>query len=240
MRIYKWEIRLIQIGILFAALVVISGIVIPKVWGGTTQSPNQPTDNNAQQTDQTGETGGLAPLNASSQKIVTLGDSFTLGYPGTVDDAWPKRLGDVLKTEVVNKGEGHQTAQSLLDRFDQDVVAENPGIVIIFAGDGDALQGVSVDDFEKNIIALVEKAQSSHITPVLALPLPFKGMQTTIRSMRRWEADYAEKAQVRVLDFSSVLMDVEGNYLDGMSDDGEYPTAKGYKAMGDYAADMLK
>lgn len=236
MRTYKWEIRLIQLGVLLAVLVVIGGIINPSLWGEESRSTAEQTGNSQQ----TAPKDGVTPLNAASQKIVALGDSFTLGYPGTVDEAWPKRLGDVLKTEVVNKGKQQQTAQSLLDRFDQDVVAEKPGIVIIFAGDGDALQEVSLDDFEKNITALVEKAQSSHITPVLALPLPYEGVQTTIRSMRRWEADYAEKEKIRVLDFSSVLMDVEGNYLDGMSANGKYPSAKGYQAMGDYAANMLK
>ncbi len=236
MRTYRSEIRLIQLGVLIAALVVISGLISPSLWG-----KGQNVADKGSKEGQTAVTEEKAPLNAANQKIVALGDSFTFGYPGTEDKSWPKRLGDKLGTTVVNKGKIQQTTKDLLDRFDQDVVTEDPGIVIIFGGNGDALNGVPLETFQENIQALVEKAKSNHITPVLALPLPYKSVQEDIRNMRKWETEYAETAKIRVLDFSTVLMNVEGIYLEGLSgDDGKYPTAKGYEKMGDYAANILK
>jgi lysophospholipase L1-like esterase len=149
-------------------------------------------------------------------------------------------LADVLQVPVVNKGKARQTAKDLLSRFDTDVVAEKPGRVIIFAGIGDAIQGVPVKEVQTNIMAIVEKAKANHIIPVLALPIGYPGVQQNIKETRDWELSYAQKENILTLDFSSVLFDASGKYLSGLSPDGRYPNAKGYETMGDYAARVLK
>jgi lysophospholipase L1-like esterase len=156
------------------------------------------------------------PVNPlENTKIVTLGDSFTYGYPGKPEKSWPQVLAKTLQITVVNKGKTYQTAQDLLSRFEADVLSENSGRVIIFAGNGDALQGIPLETYQKQIQAMVEKSEGNHIIPVLALPLPYPGAQQPIKELREWELSYAQGKKLLVLDFASVLMNAEGKYLEG-------------------------
>lgn len=232
MRTYRLELRLIQLGVIIAAIILVSGFVSPTLWGGV-KEPQGQTDQTPDPSAQTDS------LDAANKKIVAFGDSFTLGYPGTEDKSWPKQLENKLKTTVVNKGQSSQTAQSLIDRFDADVVSEAPGIVIIFVGNGDAINNVPLEKFQANVKTLVEKAKANHIIPVLALPLPWAGKADQINPMREWETEYTKTEKIRLLDFASVLMDKDGKYLEGMGSD-KYPNDKGYAKMGEYAANMLK
>jgi len=224
------EIRLIQVATGLALMVLIAGFI--GLWGQSGKSPLE-TEANAQ-----GSANSVKTL--ENPKIVALGDSFTLGYPLEVADSWTQRMAEVLKVTVVNKGKKAQTAKDLLARFDADVVAEKPGRVIIFAGIGDAINGVALKDVQTNIQAMVEKAKTNHIIPVLALPIGYPGAQQNIKEIRTWELSYAQKEKIITLDFSSVLFDAGGKYLSGLSTDGKYPNAKGYDVMGDYAATVLK
>ena len=228
MRTYRLEIRLIQVATGLAFIVLIAGFF--GLWGQGEKSPV--------------ETPGIGVTNPaqtlSNPKIVALGDSFTLGYPLDASHSWTQRTADVLQVSVINKGKIRQTAKDLLTRFDADVVAEKPGRVIIFSGIGDAIQGVALKDVKTNIEGMVEKAKSNHITPILALPIGYPGVQQNIKDIREWELGYAKTENILTLDFSTVLFDSDGKYLSDLSADGKYPNAKGYEVMGDYAARILK
>jgi Lysophospholipase L1 and related esterases len=228
MRIHRTQSRLIQIAVLLAVLILLSGVLKAPLWGGSGNSSNgiDKTDSK--------KAGVL-----TNTKIVALGDSFTLGYPLGEDSSWTKTLADELQVEVVNKGKAKQTGKELLARFDEDVLAEKPGRVIIFAGTGDALQKVSLTDFQGYIKSLVEKSSANNIIPILALPVWYPGYEKTIGSMREWEQSYALSKNILVLDFNNCLFNSEKKYLTGLSD-GNYPNVKGYKAMGEYAATVLK
>ena len=228
MRTYRLEIRLIQVATGLAFIVLIAGFF--GLWGQGRKSPVE--------TPGTGVTNPAQTL--SNPKIVALGDSFTLGYPLDAAHSWTQRTAEVLKVPVVNKGKMRQTAKDLLSRFDTDVVAEKPGRVIIFAGIGDAIQGVALKEVQPNIEGIVEKAKSNHIVPILALPIGYPGVQQAIKETREWELNYAKAENILTLDFSTVLFDETGKYLSGLSADGKYPNAKGYEVMGDYVARVLK
>lgn len=234
MRTYRSEIRLIQVAVGLALFVLIAGFF--GLWGQS----GKDLSNKAGVGTPSQETGLNAAQTPSNAKLVALGDSFTFGYPLGQDHSWTQRLADVLQVPVVNKGKVQQNSKDLLDRFDQDVVTEKPGRVIIFAGTGDAIQGVSLKDFQSNLEGMAEKAKSNHIIPVLALPVWYPGVQQGIKEIREWELSYAQKENILTLDFSTVLFDAQGKYLSGLSSNGKYPNAKGYETMGDYAARVLK
>ena len=202
LRTYRLEIRLIQVATGLALMVLIAGFI--GLWGQSGKSPLE-TEANAQ-----GSANSVKTL--ENPKIVALGDSFTLGYPLQVADSWTQRMAEVLKVTVVNKGKRVQTAKDLLARFDADVVAEKPGRVIIFAGIGDAINGVALKEVQTNIQAMVEKAKTNHIIPVLALPIGYPGAQQNIKEIRTWELGYTQKEKILTLDFSSVLFAAGGKY----------------------------
>ena len=61
-----------------------------------------------------------------------------------------------------------------------------------------------------------------------------------IKEFREWELSYAKEKKILVLDFATVLMDGNNDYLEGLSKDGKYPTKDGYRVMGDYAERVLR
>src|SRR5262249_46985856 len=88
-------------------------------------------------------------------KIVAIGGSstaglaaeaFTLAYPARLQEVLQQRHSDVPIT-VVNKGAPRETTQEMLDRFDKDVFAEAPVLVIWETGTTDAVRGIKVEDF---------------------------------------------------------------------------------------------
>lgn len=233
MRTYRLQIRLIQAASLLAAVVLISGFLGAPMWGTKAETAGGSKSTAA-------EMPAVPQEPAPNPKIVAIGDSFTYGYPSGPDKSWTKRLADNLQVTVVNKGKITQTSKDLLSRFDADVLAEQPGKVIIFGGTGDVLQGMSLADSQSYIQAMVEKARANHITPVLALPMPYPGVQDKVKELREWELKYAQNEKIITLDFASVLMNEQGKYLEGLSNNDKYPTAKGYEVMGDYATRVLK
>lgn len=228
MRTYRIEIRLIQLSVFLSVLVVIAGFL--GLW------------DNKDQGQAAAPPGQEEPAPAlENTKIVAIGDSFTFGYPGDTENSWPAVLGQTAQIEVVNKGLKSQTAQDLYSRFDADVLAEKPGRVIIFVGNGDAIKEVPLETFQQHIKAMVEKAESNHIIPILALPLPYTGVQNTIKEFREWESGYAKEKNILVLDFATVLMDADNVYLEGLlSEEANYPSKEGYKLMGEYASRVLE
>lgn len=232
MRTYRLQIRLIQVSVFLSCLVVITGFF--GLWGERSeQAVTEPQNPIETQTED--------PVKAlENTKIVAIGDSYTYGYPGTPEKSWPEVLGKTLEIPVINKGKVSQTSLDLLSRFEADVISEKPGRVIIFGGTGDALRDVPLETFQTQIQAMVEKAEANHIVPVLALPMPFPGAQAAITELREWEVSYAQEKNLTVLDFASVVMDSENKYFMDLSEDGKYPTEKGYQMMGEYAARVLK
>lgn len=248
MRIYRLQIRIIQLAVLLSVIIMAYGMV--SIWRGNTEG--QPvTGDNIVQNDSGDQTPGTSQDDANgdsglengetiNKKIVFLGDSYTFGYPGAQKDSWPARVAEVLNIEAVNAGVVHQNAADLLARFEQDVAAKDPGRVVIFAGVGDAIRATPLDEYQASLKALVAKAEANQIKPVLALPIPFPGTEQLYKQYREWEIAYAQEKNILVLDFKDTLFGSENKMLRKYSDDGEYPNKNGYQAMGDYAATILQ
>ncbi len=237
MRTYRLEIRVLQIAVVLTMIVMVFGMV--NVWRGASEIP--PVDDPVQNENTPGvdeeEPVDETPINT---KIVCLGDSFTYGWPGEPEDAWPQRVADVLEIEVINAGKVSQNASDLVQRFDQDVKANDPGRVIIFAGVGDAIRDIPLEEYQANIMDLVNKAEANHIEPILALPISFPGTAALNQAYREWQIGYAQEKNIKMLDFQQVLFDSDGKMISSYTNDGKYPNKEGHKVMGDYVAGVLK
>ena len=234
MRIYRFQIRIIQISVVLTAIIM--AVALVNIWQAgletrpVANNPAQTTPSNDNPGEENPAPGDTEPAEEplTNTRIVCIGDSFTLGYPGKVEDSWPAHVAQALDIEVINAGKTYQNSEDLLARFDSDVIAKDPGRVVIFAGVGDALRGKPLEEFQKNVIAMVEKAQANHIKPILALTIPFPGTEELYKAYREWEEAYAAENKITVLDFKTVLFDQEDKILDKYSDDGKYPNKEGY------------
>jgi lysophospholipase L1-like esterase len=110
----------------------------------------------------------------SGDKVAFLGDSITqqgkgspTGYVNLVADGLAQ---SGVKIEVIGAGiSGHKSNQ-MLERLERDVLSKNPQWMTLSCGVNDVwhgARGVSLEDYQKNIAAIVDKAQAAGIKVVL-------------------------------------------------------------------------
>ncbi len=108
-------------------------------------------------------------------RIVVIGGASTAGRAaGSPDLAYPKRLQESLARlfpsvpiTVLNKAVPRQSTEEMLARFPQDVIDENPTLVIWETGITDAVRGVDIEDFVSSLEAGIGQLKARGIDVIL-------------------------------------------------------------------------
>jgi lysophospholipase L1-like esterase len=108
-------------------------------------------------------------------RVVAIGSSSTSGVGASdASHAYPARLAVELEPrfsgveiEVLNKGVGGETADQMLERFDRDVVALKPNLVLWQVGSNSALRGGSLDALEAAVRGGIERIRAARADVVL-------------------------------------------------------------------------
>jgi len=120
-------------------------------------------------------------LNQKAKRIVFFGDSITEagakpgGYIIKLQDGLAKK-GMAEQYELIGAGIGGNKVYDLYLRMDDDVLAKNPDIVVIWIGVNDVWHkqsygtGTDADKFEKFYIAIIKKLQAKNIKVILCTP----------------------------------------------------------------------
>jgi lysophospholipase L1-like esterase len=108
-------------------------------------------------------------------RIVALGSSSTWGtgassrthtYPARLEQelraAWPK-----IDVRVVNAGVGGQLARDMVARIDKDVVPQKPQLVLWQTGVNDAIKGVPIEDYKRQLRAGIERFRAMAVDVVM-------------------------------------------------------------------------
>lgn len=111
-------------------------------------------------------------------KIVAIGSSSTEGVGASVpDNAYPARLADELErlwpqadVTVLNRGVGGERHGQTLARFNRDVFAENPDLVIWQSGTNGALGNDKAELLREGVLYGIKRLQAAGIDVVLMTP----------------------------------------------------------------------
>src|SRR5205085_5984281 len=95
------------------------------------------------------------------------GDSLTAGFGANENEAYPKKVEELIGKEVVNAGVSGDTTDSALARIDESVLTQNPRIVIVGLGGNDFLQNAPVATREANLRTIIGKIHDAHAMVVL-------------------------------------------------------------------------
>jgi lysophospholipase L1-like esterase len=120
-------------------------------------------------------------------RIIALGDSTTAGTPGfrSPAEAPPNGQGDetsqyaywLMKThpqwDVVNSGVDGERSDQILARFERDVVARGPRVVVIIAGVNDVYQGRAAGFVTEQLAAMYARAAEAGIAVVAGSIIPY-------------------------------------------------------------------
>lgn len=173
---------------------------------------------------------------AEPGRVVFLGDSITIGWKERDQNSFfPGK-------PYLNRGISGQTSAQMLLRFQQDVIALKPAVVVILAGVNDLAGNSgesSVPMIEDNLRSMVALAQANGIRVVLSSVLPAinfswrPGLRPAdkVRELNAWMRPYAAAHQCTYLDYYSAMADKDGGMRPGLSKDNVHPTPAGYQIM---------
>lgn len=90
--------------------------------------------------------------------IVLFGDSLAYGYGSTKENDMASQLSRKLKTPVINMGVNGNTSSDGVARLDE-VLAKDPGIVILSLGGNDFIRRVDRSATQANLSTIIKKLQ---------------------------------------------------------------------------------
>jgi len=184
-------------------------------------------------------------------RIVALGDSLTVGYMSPVTGLeWPpyqpytrfldEMIRDAIaktrkdaKVEIINKGLNGDLTESMLSRFDRDVLQLKPSHVIILGGANDLGWGIPVAEIYRNLEKMYDKA-IHHSIRLIACAVPsILGYDSLIPPrvrLNRMIRSYCEGKGAKYVDlFSATAEPATQRLSPNYSNDGLHLSAEGYR-----------
>jgi len=188
-------------------------------------------------------------------RIVAMGDSTTAGTPAfkSPREVPPDGKGDetsqyaywLMKAhpdwEVVNQGINAQRSDVIAARFEEDVVAKKPAVVVIIAGVNDVYQGRPAQHVKDQLAAMYKRAHDAGIRVVAGTIIPYNtataDQNARMRDINDWirTQGRADPGVIVVDTRAAVAAPGEPDKL-ASSPDGLHPDAAGYRKMADAIA----
>lgn len=169
-------------------------------------------------------------LDSPGQTIVCLGDSITSGVGASPGQPFPALLAARLGTDVINHGVAGDTAEEGLSRVD-DVLAEDPWLVIVELGGNDILNRIPPERTEAALRQIVQRLLAADVAVVLVeLEVPFAGRYAEIYNALGDELDIP------------VIEDALGEILTDASlkADPIHPNARGHEVLAAAVAEEIE
>lgn len=176
-------------------------------------------------------------------KAVFMGNSIT--------DNWAKFHPEFFaENNFVGRGISGQVTSQMLCRFQSDVIALRPNMVIIMAGTNDIAQNngyISHEHILQNIQSMCELAKQNRIRPVLCSCLPAAAFKwrpemkpaEDIKRLNEMIKAYAKANKIKYIDYHSALVDEHGGLPKKYAADGVHPNMDGYAIMEQILIDNL-
>jgi lysophospholipase L1-like esterase len=184
--------------------------------------------------------------------IVALGDSTTAGTPGFLSpvEAAPDGKGDetsqfaywMMKARpawrVLNRGVNGERADQIRRRFEKDVQAHRPAVVIVIAGVNDIYQGWPAKYVRDDLRAIYERARDAGITVVAGSIIPYNtatpDQNERMRAVNAWIREVASRDSNMVFcDTRAAVARPDNPDKLRSSPDELHPSPEGYRAMAD-------
>jgi lysophospholipase L1-like esterase len=192
-------------------------------------------------------------------RIVAMGDSTTAGTPAfkSPREAPPNGSGDETSQyaywlmrahpewEVINQGINAQRSDVIAARFEADVIAKRPAVVVILAGVNDVYQGRPAQHVKDQLAAMYRRAHDAGIRVVAATIIPYD-TATPDQNARMADINGWIRSQGRA-DPGVIVVDTRAAVAApgapdklASSPDGLHPDAAGYHRMADAIAPAIE
>ena len=178
------------------------------------------------------------------KNIVFFGDSITAGYGIPIEQAFTsliqKRIDEkTFNYQVINAGLSGETSAGGLTRIDW-VLKTKPSIFFLELGGNDGLRGLSLDETEKNLKAMIDKirlANSDAIIFLCGMQIPPNLGQDYTTRFKTLYASVARETKVELIPF--LLEGVGGDPKLNLPD-GIHPNPKGHEIVAETVWEYLE
>ena len=181
-------------------------------------------------------------LQIQAATVLCLGDSLTEGYQLDREDAYPFVLEQKLKSKypglkVINGGVSGATTASGLKRLNW-YAKVKPDILVLALGSNDGLRGMDLKESQKNLSAIIEKAQMDNIKVLLVgMKMPTNYGEPYRSNFQKLFPALAKKYKIPLVPF--LLEGVGGNPKLNIAD-GIHPNPEGHKVMAQTVQKVLE
>lgn len=164
---------------------------------------------------------------ARGTTIVAFGDSLTAGFGAAEGEDFPALLSRSLGVPIINRGVPGETTADALRRVDQ-VLADDPRVVIVFLGGNDLLRRTGREPMLANLRRIVEQLQDAGVFVVLVglegpSLLGGGGLDRAYRDLAR---------ETGALHVPNAMAGILGNT--SLMSDQIHPNAEGYRRMAEH------
>lgn len=193
-------------------------------------------------------------------RIVAMGDSTTAGTPAfkSPREAPPNGSGDHTSQyahwlmqahphwEVVNQGINAQRSDQIAARFEDDVIAKKPAVVVIIAGVNDVYQGRPAQHVIGQLQAMYQRAHDAGIRVVAGTIIPYDtatpDQNARMKEINDWIRGRARAMQppVIVVDTRAAVAAADNPDKLASSPDTLHPDAAGYRRMAEAIAPAIE
>ena len=186
----------------------------------------------------------------SRTRIVAMGDSTTAGTPAFLSplEAPPDGRGDETSQyaywltlahpewEVLNRGVNGERSDQIRARFDRDVVAARPAVVILIAGVNDVYQGRAVAEVTEHLRWMFDRARMAGIRVVAGTILPYNTatpeQNAKMHGINAWIRHQADgESGIACADTRTAVSAPEWPDTLSESNDRLHPSPAGYRAI---------
>ena len=138
--------------------------------------------------------------------------------------------------EVINQGINAQRSDQIHARFEEDVIAKKPALVVIIAGVNDVYQGRGVEHVKTELTAMYKRAKEAGIKVVAGSIIPYDtataDQNARMHAINDWiKAQPASDPNVRFVDTRAAVAAPGSPDRLVSSPDGLHPDAAGYRRM---------
>ena len=191
-------------------------------------------------------------------RIVAMGDSTTAGTPAFTSprEAPPDGEGDVTSQyaywlmqahptwEVINQGVNAQRSDVIAARFDEEVIAKHPSVVVIIAGVNDVYQGRGAEHVKAQLADMYRRARAAGIRVVAGTIIPYNtatpDQNARMHEINAWIRAQADAGVVTFVDTREAAAAPGNRDLLVSSPDGLHPDAAGYRRMAEVIAPAIE
>jgi lysophospholipase L1-like esterase len=177
----------------------------------------------------------LGAPKAGEDRVVFFGDSITESWAQFFPTMFPGK-------PYIGRGISGQTTPQMLVRFQQDVVALRPRVVVILAGTNDIAGNtgpMTLEMTEQKLKSMTEIAKANGIRVVLSSVLPVydypwkPGLEPAekIVALNAWLRRYASRVGAGYVDYHSAMSDARHGLRAELGSDGVHPNEAGYRVM---------